>query len=569
MRKGERLMDAGQFADAIPLLNEACQLLRGANPHVQATSWNLLGLAYHGAGQNENASRAYLEALKFDRNLWAADFNMGCLSLDQSNYAGAIDYFTTYTSAHQKDAQGYLLLGRARLKLALERPLSERDRRIQLDNARLDFQYAEKLHPTAEACNALGIIELQRRIPGTEPVKTSLDYFRTALKRDPHYAPAMLDLAIVLHRYANEPQEALENYRQYLAQQPPPPQAADVEKIAHKLDVESRITIVSHSDHPAPQPVVSNAAPPRQAPAPVARQSQPVAEDVPPEPVPAPSSATVEERTPAPRAVSRVPSNPAPVQVAESAPPPVQPQPAPIVGQVSSAPSAPRAVKQNNNANITMLENPEAPPVEQRRGGFFQRINPANWFHSRKAEPAPDLSTPQTATIERYAYPLPVTPIPGDRKLAEQLTAGAQQSDRQMDHAQAFRQYQDALKADPTYYEAGLGLGLAAIDAKKYSVALDALSQALSVQPNSADARYAFAWVLGRKGYYIDAANELNKLLAAHPQELRAHLLLGNYLADNLDQPRLARAEYEKALTLCDPQSSQAAIIRAWLDQHP
>ncbi len=98
---------------------------------------------------------------------------------------------------------------------------------------------------------------------------------------------------------------------------------------------------------------------------------------------------------------------------------------------------------------------------------------------------------------------------------------------------------------------------------------MDALWQALTIEPNSADARYAFAWVLGRKGYYIDAANELNKLLAAHPQELRAHLLLGNYYADNLDQPRLAREQYVRSLDLINPQSTQAAIIRAWLDQHP
>jgi len=102
-------------------------------------------------------------------------------------------------------------------------------------------------------------------------------------------------------------------------------------------------------------------------------------------------------------------------------------------------------------------------------------------------------------------------------------------------------------------------LGLSAIDAKDYPTALDALGQALTVDANSADARYAFAWVLGKRGYYQDAANELVKLLSVHPQEVRAHLLLGNFYADNLDQVKLARDEYSKALELIDPQSTQAA----------
>src|SRR5271154_4581592 len=74
LRKGERLISNGRCADAIPVLNEGVQLLSGAPGNVQATAWNLLGLAYQGAGQPDAASRAYLEALKLDRNLWAADY---------------------------------------------------------------------------------------------------------------------------------------------------------------------------------------------------------------------------------------------------------------------------------------------------------------------------------------------------------------------------------------------------------------------------------------------------------------------------------------------------------------
>src|SRR6202041_689773 len=122
--------------------------------------------------------------------------------------------------------------------------------------------------------------------------------------------------------------------------------------------------------------------------------------------------------------------------------------------------------------------------------------------------------------------PLPVTPIPGDRKLAERLTSEGRQAEHQSNLAEALRDYQEAVKADPTCFEADLALGLASLDAKNYPAALDALGQALALRGNSADARYAFAWVLGKRGYYQDAANELDKLLAAHPREVRARLLL-------------------------------------------
>ena len=134
-------------------------------------------------------------------------------------------------------------LGRARLKLAMERAGPEKARQLQLENARLDYEYAEKLRGTAEACNALGLIALQRRMPGTEPVKTSVSFFKLALQREPHYPPALLNLAIVLQSYLNESREALDTYREYPALQPVPPQAKEVEKLARQLDFDLRITI--------------------------------------------------------------------------------------------------------------------------------------------------------------------------------------------------------------------------------------------------------------------------------------------------------------------------------------
>jgi len=65
-----------------------------------------------------------------------------------------------------------------------------------------------------------------------------------------------------------------------------------------------------------------------------------------------------------------------------------------------------------------------------------------------------------------------------------------------------------------------------------------------------------------------DAADELEKLLALHPDEARGHLTLGNLYADQLrDIPR-ARQQYNKVLQL-DPSNPQAPAIRYWLVANP
>jgi tetratricopeptide (TPR) repeat protein len=546
LRKGERLIQSGEFAAALPVLDEGVQLLRDAPGNVQATAWNLVGLAQHGSGHPEEAARAYLEALKLDRNLWAADYNLGCLRLEQTNFLEAIDYLTTYTTSCPKDINGFLLLGRARLKLAMDRAGSEKARQMQLESARWDFDSAEKIRGTAEACNDLGLIDLmQRRTPGSDPLKASIASFRLALQDEPHYPPALLNLAIVLQRYANDPHEALQTYREYLDLKPAMPDAGEVEKVARQLDTELRISITPpKAEHPV-APTNSS----------VSRQPPVVVENPLPKPAPPPIVKAAPKEKPVVLAqVSPPPANPSPQT-------PVETSTAPVI-QTNPPESA---VNPSTNAATTT---PEVAPPEEKRSTLVQKLNPLNWFGKSKKTDASETATGEAAVVERYSYPLYVTPIPGDRKLAEKLTGEGRQAEHQSNRTEAMWDYQEAIKADPTYFEAGLALGLAEIDAKDYPAALSALGQALTLRATSADARYAFAWVLGRQGYYQDAADELDKLLSAHPQELRGHLLLGNYYADNLAQPKLAREHYLRALELIDPQSAQAGVIRTWLEQH-
>ena len=91
---------------------------------------------------------------------------------------------------------------------------------------------------------------------------------------------------------------------------------------------------------------------------------------------------------------------------------------------------------------------------------------------------------------------------------------------------------------------------------------------ALAIQPDSVDTRYNFALALKAGGYAADAVNELKKITVQNPDEMRAHLALGNLYAQLLLDPARARQEYLKVLSL-DPHNPQANDIRFWLSQNP
>ena len=65
-----------------------------------------------------------------------------------------------------------------------------------------------------------------------------------------------------------------------------------------------------------------------------------------------------------------------------------------------------------------------------------------------------------------------------------------------------------------------------------------------------------------------DAADELKKILVAHPAEVRAHLTLANLYAQTLRDAAAARSHYLKVLEL-EPSHPQASEIRFWLSANP
>jgi tetratricopeptide (TPR) repeat protein len=139
-RDGVRLLEQGKYERAIEKLVAARERLPG---HAQL--WNHLGLAYHGAYQLKDAINAYQQALRLDPNLAVARYNLGCLWLEQNEYAMAAEQLRSYTLLQPESADGWLRLATALL----------RDRK--LDAAERSFAEVLKRAPTnIEALNSTG-----------------------------------------------------------------------------------------------------------------------------------------------------------------------------------------------------------------------------------------------------------------------------------------------------------------------------------------------------------------------------------------------------------------------------
>jgi Tfp pilus assembly protein PilF len=221
--------------------------------------------------------------------------------------------------------------------------------------------------------------------------------------------------------------------------------------------------------------------------------------------------------------------------------------------------------------------NPEPASTNGSKRGLLSRLNPfAGKSKTASTPPAdPDASLqPDTAppmklsAVPRYAYLSPAAPTAGHRAESEKAFKRGLKAQKAGHRAEAVSEYQAAVKADPANYDAYFNLGLAAMGGGETRLSLWAYEIALALKPEAEDARYNFALALKAGGYWLDATDQLKKLLATNPSDARVHLSLGNLYAQQLDQPRLAREYYLRVLEL-SPAHAEAAKIRYWLAANP
>ena len=542
--EGREFLDEGNFVAAVERFTLATSIL-GTN----AQAWNYLGLACHHAGDTRRAVEAYNQALVFDRDLFEAHFNLGCLWLELGRLDSARSEFTSCTLRRASSIESWLKLGMAQYRSG------------EFLAAEGSFLKARSLDAhQVEALNGLGLVSAQKRRP-----RDAAQYFQAALQHQHDYRPALLNLATVLHRDLGDAAGAAVKYREYLALAPAAADATLVRGILQALEPKSPIAPgVVGPVTVATTNVAARSAPKLPSPTPLA--------SVPARTNPPPQVARPPE-TNAPRTAEAIqPSSEPVVRISPPARIDSPPTEVPSANTSYTATSAPSTAEIASAvpSNAPTLGTPEKPSLLSRLNPFRERKPPPATVEVAGASTTPPVQSQSGVlpSFSRYSYRSPTLPAAGSRIEADAALERGRQSEQSGKLAAAVQAYQQAAQADPAYYEAHYRLALAQYTLRDYAAALLAWENSLAVRPDSADARYNFALTLKSAGFPMDAAAELDRILAGNARDVRAHLILGNICAEQLRDKSRARVHYQRILEL-DPRHPQATAIRYWLVSNP
>lgn len=191
--KGESLLNRGEFPAAIRKLRQATELL-AEDPR----SWNLLALAYHRSGKAREAEQAYCKSLTLDSDFAVARYNLGCLLLENGEFAEAEEQFKHSGNGANKNPMIWVKRGTAQLGEG------------KLEAAEAFYKTALDQNPALpEAWNGLGLIYAKRSQP-----QKAWNSFSNAIRQDEKYAPAFLNQAVIAQRQAMQSQASDKQQRQ-------------------------------------------------------------------------------------------------------------------------------------------------------------------------------------------------------------------------------------------------------------------------------------------------------------------------------------------------------------------
>ena len=399
LQRGDQLLEARKPAEAIPLLEVAATDLPG-----DAQAWNFLGLAYHAAGRRPDALKAYLMALRQDRNLFEAHFNLGSLYFEDGNWAEAERSLRVFlgVEANRNRADAWNLLGQCEAQL--RKP----------EDAERSFTTALKLEPgRADLWTQVGLVQASRR-----RLPSARQSFQTALKLEASYAPARLNLAVISQQLGDK-LGALQGYRTYLELAPNAPNAGDVRAVVRQLEgglprAVAPTNMVATGSILAPVPQAVTNAPARTGTMlrPVLSSPRTTSSTPAPTPLTAPLAQRPSMETPAPRPAAGVPVTnlPAPTAkpVVEAKPeivpvneaprlqaardgvpavPPTAPAlgtPPPIPGTNRTTASPPietpaLVIPDSRPATVTGAAADKESADPSKKPGFWGKVNPVRW----------------------------------------------------------------------------------------------------------------------------------------------------------------------------------------------
>jgi Flp pilus assembly protein TadD len=607
--EGETLIQKGRYQAAIRKLEAASKIL-----NANAKVWNLLGLAYHKAGKVTQAEQAYQQALRLDHNLSVANYNLGCLLLSNGRFDDAIERLTTYRILKPDDHAGYLRLGIAQAKKG------------QHEDAEKSFREALAIKPgLKEAINNLGYTSYKL---GSSPYRSksyriqklneAYRQFTGCASQDKSYHPAYFNILALRLLTERNPERALDACYVYTKLQPPPPKHIEVQDIISKLEssIKSSSTssnaLLAAKSQSAKNPITQTTNKP------AANSKHQIDPDI-------NTNISTNAHSQPPTIVTQTNkleiqnSNEVTIDVNDNAPghsvtndvklvssenkgateekvngnvkinPELNslnesenkngPRGTPLIEitkvQVDDLPSETQANGSTNDSDIQNIINKTIQP-----GLGNYQANPSSREHSAANNNTSDQDAPNLAAMIkpgpranwsrlRYQYysqskrnELTKGDNPRARILCNQGTryyAARYWSD-------AIRAYNEAVKADPSFFEAYFFKGLTAEKQGVYGVAQRAFETALLLRPDSLKARAHFAMSLEEK-YPLDAAIEYEKLLAKDSLNSTAHFQVAKIYHERLDIPELAKRHYQIFLNL-EPRDAQATNIRRWINNH-
>jgi tetratricopeptide (TPR) repeat protein len=515
----------------------------------------------------DDAALAYTEALKLDSNLAATRFNLGSLYLEQHVPEAAIPQLRAFVSLQTNHAGGWLKLGTAQLE----------DRQFQA--AASSFSQTLRLEPnSAPAWNGLGLT-----LMAAKNYAEAYRYFSAAVQVDGSYAPACLNAAIVAHQHLKQPDVAIDLYGRYLDLKPSAADYASVKRV-----VESLQTSILPPQRPAATGEVAVAAlnratlvaPPTNAPT-----SDPpsAGEATQPSTI---STNKLESRAPSPAAIdppdasdpgstnvrSQIPASELRVaqsatQIATTNPPAVQKSP-PETAAAPAKTSPPESPKRQPERSARIPK----PTVTQRQETRTARVQkpvvpPPAPVRNARPYGLPKMPPPPAGML-RYQYLAPLKPASGQRIEAQRVVREALQAQQRYRTERAMALYRQAIRQDPSFFEAYYNLGVAAQEQGNLRESLWAYEHALAIDPDSPRARYNFAVALEQSGYPYDAAQQYEMMVSQAPDSARLHFSLGRLYAGKLRHTQQAREHYQRVLQL-ESQHPQATAMRYWLDRNP
>lgn len=564
MFKGKTQLEKGAFKEAIISFKQATR----QKPEL-ARAWNYLGLAYHKDGQYTEAREAYNKAYNIDNNLAEAVYNLGCLRLETRVYDDAINWFKTYQMLRPQSAAAMPYQALAHLSLN------------ELDEAQAIYDLILRQKPNnPKAYNGMGLIQHRKG-----NYRKAYNYFHTALERDAEYTPAMWNQGMIAHHPTlQRPDLAVSKLRRFTYKAPDSPLVPIAKSIAE--DLESRF-------FKKPEPVVeevlnekpdesgekttqelttqkaevsttpdSNIAQTTESIKTPATDSNQDPEQTTPKKETQPVTPNIKE-PPIAQAETEKPTQP---EVKETAP--VKPQERVTVATIQ------QPIAQTNRVVKT-----EIPTEEKSTPSIIVDIPKSTRESSdtivQVERPTIVLPSepgvtplPQGRTFKPYRYLLPGAPLAGNRQAAAPLFDRANRALKRSDYNEAVTQYERAISADPSFFEAYFNLGLAALSGGSPDKALHAYEYALAIDPQHRDSRYNLALGLIQKDHLRDAARELETLLKADPSDRPVLMRLGELYSGPLQRPVRTREVYQQLLK-AGPTPGEVSSARSWLRSNP